>query len=198
MPQPFASLSSENNFCWSCLRLKFINLIHSTYLTHTLIFQNYRILKVEKLIDRLSKLVGRNTNPLVMHHNFLLINFKDCNSLSNLRQQLDSSTTLILDNVVTKYVHFSIVRSKRIGYISLHGCEGLECGVLSSLICLHLQNLYPEFIIWKLVYTSSFHGYFWVIYSQSMVNFQASKCIWVQCRSKFQVTQECRRIIWIT
>lgn len=132
MPQPFASLSSENNFCWSCLRLKFINLIHSTYLTHTLIFQNYRILKVEKLIDRLSKLVGRNTNPLVMHHNFLLINFKDCNSLSNLRQQLDSSTTLILDNVVTKYVHFSIVRSKRIGYIPLrvlYGYKALTCGV---------------------------------------------------------------------
>jgi len=140
-------------------KLKILNLSHSHYLTQTPDFSNLPNLEKLLLIDcpRLSEI-----SYTIGHLNkVLLINFQDCISLRKLPrsiyklkslkalilsgclkidkleedlEQMESLTTLIADKTAITRVPFSIVRSKRIGYISLCGYEGFSRDVFPSII----------------------------------------------------------------
>ncbi|KAL5133295.1 putative disease resistance protein [Glycine soja] len=140
-------------------KLKILNLSHSHYLTETPDFSNLPNLEKLLLVDcpRLSAI-----SYTIEHLNkVLLINFQDCISLCNLPrsiyklkslkalilsgclkidkleedlEQMESLTTLIADKTAITRVPFSIVRSKRIGYISLCGYEGFSRDVFPSII----------------------------------------------------------------
>ncbi|RZC19148.1 TMV resistance protein N [Glycine soja] len=140
-------------------KLKNLNLSHSHYLTETPDFSNLPNLEKLLLVDcpRLSAV-----SYTIGHLNkVLLINFQDCISLLNLPrsiyklkslkalilsgclkidkleedlEQMESLTTLIADKTAITRVPFSIVRSKRIGYISLCGYEGFSRDVFPSII----------------------------------------------------------------
>ncbi|KAL2658720.1 hypothetical protein AAZV13_03G042500 [Glycine max] len=140
-------------------KLKILNLSHSHYLTQTPDFSNLPNLEKLLLVDcpRLSEI-----SYTIGHLNkVLLLNFQNCISLRKLPrsiyklkslkalilsgclkidkleedlEQMESLTTLIADKTAITRVPFSIVRSKRIGYISLCGYEGFSRDVFPSII----------------------------------------------------------------
>ncbi|CAJ1949639.1 unnamed protein product [Sphenostylis stenocarpa] len=144
---------------WVLRGLKFLNLSHSKYLTETPDFSG--LPSLEKLIlkdcPRLCN-VHQSVGDLC---SLLIMNLKDCINLSYLPRevyklkslktlilsgcskidileedivQMESLITLIAENKAVKQVPFSVVRSKCIGYISLHGFEGLSHNIFPSII----------------------------------------------------------------
>ncbi|KAK7286768.1 hypothetical protein RJT34_21995 [Clitoria ternatea] len=208
-------------------RLKFLNLSHSKYLTKSPDFS--KLPNLEKLILKDCPNLSEVHQSIGDLSNLLVINLKDCTSLANLPLviyklkslkaliisgcskinkleenivQLESLTTLFADNSGVKQVPFSIIRSKKIGYISLCGYEGLACDVFPSLIWSWMSpttGLMP--------YTQQFGSMSSSIVSMdihennltgllsNLGELSRLRGIWVQCDSKFQLTPELRRIL---
>lgn len=140
-------------------KLKILNLSHFRNLKTTIDFS--KLPNLEKLIlkDRpsLSEIHHQSIGDI---SNILLINLKDCASLSSLPrqiyqlkslkalilsgcskidkleediEQMESLKTLLAKDTAVKEVPYSLVRSKSIEYISLCGYEGLSRDVFPSL-----------------------------------------------------------------
>jgi len=139
--------------------LKILNLSHSHYLTPTPDFSNMP--NLEKLILEDCPKLSQVSYTIGRLKKVLLINLKDCTSLCNLPrniytlkslktlilsgclmidkleediEQMESLTFLIADNTGITKVPFSVVRSKRMVYISLCGHTGYSCEVFPSII----------------------------------------------------------------
>ncbi|XP_024628955.1 disease resistance protein RUN1 isoform X2 [Medicago truncatula] len=128
-----------------------------------------------------------------------------CSKIDKLEEdilQMESLTTLIAANTGVKQVPFSIVRSKSIAYISLCGYKGLSSDVFPSLIWSWMSPTRNS-----LSRISPFAGN-----SLSLVSLHAEsnnmdyqspmltvlsklRCVWFQCQSENQLTQELRRFI---
>ncbi|XP_052724119.1 disease resistance-like protein DSC1 [Vigna angularis] len=142
--------------------LKVLNPSHSKYLTTTPDFTGLPSLEqlILKCCPRLHK-TDQSIGFDVGLPTFLLLNLKNCTSLSNLPKeiyelkslktlvlsgcskidlmendivQMESLITLIAEKTTVKQVSFSIVSSKHIGYINLHRFEGLSRNFFPSII----------------------------------------------------------------
>ncbi|CAK8560222.1 unnamed protein product [Lathyrus sativus] len=123
-----------------------------------------------------------------------------CSKIDKLEEdilQMESLTTLMAANTGVKQVPFSIVRSKSIGYISLCGYEGLSRDVFPCLIqswILPTRNSLPRVFpfggnslcLVSLDVSSNNTDY----QSAMLASLSKLRCVWVQCRSKNQLTQE--------
>ena len=128
-----------------------------------------------------------------------------CSKIDKLEEdisQMESLTTLIAKDTGVKEVPYSTVRSKSIGYISLCGYEGLSRDVFPSIIWSWMSpamNSLPRI--------SPFGN---MTLSLASINVQNNnlgflspmvrslsqlRTVWVQCRSKIQLTRELRRIL---
>ncbi|CAK8560216.1 unnamed protein product [Lathyrus sativus] len=128
-----------------------------------------------------------------------------CSKIDKLEEdimQMESLTTLIAANTGIKQVPYSILKSKSIGYISLCGYEGLSSDIFPSLIWSWIsptRNPLPR--------VSPFGGNTLSLVSldvesnstdcQSSVLTTLSKlrCVWVQCHSENQLSQELQKFI---
>ncbi|RDY04644.1 TMV resistance protein N, partial [Mucuna pruriens] len=140
-------------------RLKILNLSHSRNLMRTPDFS--KLPNLAKLILEDCPSLSEVHQSIGDLTNLLMINLKDCTSLSNLPRriyqlksletlilsgcskidkleedimQMESLTTLIAKDTAVKEMPHSIIRLKRIGYISLCGHEGLARDVFPSLV----------------------------------------------------------------
>ncbi|CAK8560217.1 unnamed protein product [Lathyrus sativus] len=123
-----------------------------------------------------------------------------CSKIEKLEEdilQMESLTTLIAANTGIKQVPFSIVRSKSIGYISLCGYEGLSRDVFPCLIQSWIsptRNSLPRvspfgsssLSLVSLDVESNNMAY----HSPMLTILSKLRCVWVQCHSKNQLTQE--------
>ncbi|XP_054780308.1 disease resistance protein RPV1-like isoform X2 [Prosopis cineraria] len=140
-------------------RLKILNLSHCTCLEQTPDFS--KLPSLEKLILKDCPSLSMIHHSIGLLDELVLLNLKDCTGLRSLPgsiyklkslktlilsgclmiekleediEQMDSLTTLIADNTAITQVPSSLIRLKRIGYISLCGYEGLTQDVFPSLI----------------------------------------------------------------
>jgi len=116
--------------------------------------------------------------------------------------QMESLTTLIATNTGVKQVPFSIVRSKSIAYISLCGYEGLSSDVFPSLIWSWMSPTRNS-----LSRISPFSGNSLSLVSLDIeinsMDYQSPmlailsklRCVWVQCHSEIQLTQELKNFV---
>ncbi|CAJ1949609.1 unnamed protein product [Sphenostylis stenocarpa] len=208
-------------------RLKFLNLSHSKHLSKTPDFS--KLPNLEKLILKDCPSLYEVHHSIGDLSNLLLLNLKDCTCLGNLPiiiyklkslqtlilsgcskidkleediVQMESLTTLIADNTGLKQVPFSIVRSKRIGYVSLCGYEGLARDVFPSLIwswmshtgglsaCTQPFGIIPTSIVSMDLQDSNL-----VNLLSNLREFSKLRSICVQCESDFLITQELRMIL---
>nr|WIL60042.1 nodulation protein [Melilotus officinalis] len=129
-----------------------------------------------------------------------------CSKIDKLEEdilQMESLTTLIAANTGVKQVPFSIARLKSIGYISLCGYKGLSCDVFPSLLLswmLPTINSLPRVcpfggnslsLVSLDVVESENMGY----QSPMLAVLSKLRCVWIQCHSENQLTQELRRFI---
>ncbi|KAI5391816.1 hypothetical protein KIW84_076572 [Lathyrus oleraceus] len=139
--------------------LKILNLSHSRDLTKTPEFSF--LPNLEKLILKDCPSLSKVSHSIGSLHKLLLINLTDCTGLRKLPrniyklksletlilsgcsmidkleedlEQMESLTTLVADKTAITKVPFSIVKSKRIGYISLCGFKGFSRDVFPSII----------------------------------------------------------------
>ncbi|XP_027908282.1 TMV resistance protein N-like [Vigna unguiculata] len=208
-------------------RLKFLNLSHSRYLSKTPDFS--KLPNLEKLILKDCPSLYEVHHSIGDLNNLLLLNLKDCTCLGNLPMviyklkslqtlilsgcsnidkleeaigKMESLTTLIADNTSIKQVPFAIVRSKKIGYISLCGYEGLTRNVFPSLIwswmshtrgalsCIQPFGITPTSIVALDIQDTNL-----VNLLSKLSEFSKLRSISVQCDSDFQLTQELRSIL---
>ncbi|CAI8608152.1 unnamed protein product [Vicia faba] len=153
-------------------KLKVLNLSHSKYLKRTPDFS--KLPNLEKLI------------------------MKDCPSLSELEEdvgQMESLTTLIAANTGIKKIPFSIVRLKSIGYISLCEYEGLWHDVFPSLIWSWISPT-RDFIPHVFPFGgNSLSHVSWDVDSIMDYHSPILRCVWVQCQSETQLTQELQKFV---
>nr|WIL60014.1 nodulation protein [Melilotus officinalis] len=207
-------------------KLKILNLSHSHYLTQTPDFS--KMPNLEKLVltdcPRLSEL-----SPNIGHLNkVLLINLENCVSLRSLPrsiyklksvntlilsgclmidkleedlEQMESLTSLIANNTAITRVPFSVVRSKRIRYISLCGYEGSLRDVFQSIIWSWMSptnNLPSQFqastSLSPLVPLGVPHSSSQGLSSISMY-LPCLQSLWVECSSEFQLSQDAAIIL---
>jgi len=135
----------------------------------------------------------------------ITLNLSGCSKIDKLEEdilQMESLTTLIAANTGVKQVPYSIVRSKSIGYISLCGYEGLSRDIFPSLIWSWMsptRNSLPR--------VSPFGGSSLTLvsldveinnmgYQSPMLTILSKlRCVWVQCHSEIQLTQELKKFI---
>ena len=206
--------------------LKFLNLSHSKYLSKTPDFS--KLPNLEKLILKDCPSLFEVHHSIGDLNNLLLLNLKDCTCLGNLPMviyklkslqtlilsgcsnidkleeaigQMESLTTLFADNTRLKQVPFAIVRSKRIGYVSLCGYKGLARNVFPSLIwslMSHTRGVLSCFQPFGIMPTSIVSM---DIQDTNLVNlsnfreFSKLRSVSVQCDSDFQLTQEQRIVL---
>jgi len=129
-----------------------------------------------------------------------------CSKIEKLEEdilQMESLTALIAANTGIKQVPYSLARSKSIAYISLCGYEGLSCDVFPSLIWSWMSPTRNS-----LCRISPFAGNSLSLVSLHVVesdnmDYQSPmltvlsklRCVWIQCHSENQLTQELRRLI---
>jgi len=128
-----------------------------------------------------------------------------CSKIDKLEEdivQMESLTTLIADNTSLKQVPFSIVRFKRIRFISLCGYEGLASDLFPSIIWSWMsptRGLVSSIQSFGSTSTSLVSMY---ITDNNLGNlltklseFPKLRSICVQCNSDLQLTQELRRMV---
>jgi len=128
-----------------------------------------------------------------------------CSNIDKLEEaigQMESLTTLIADNTSLKQVPFSIVRSEKIGYISLCGYEGLARNVFPYLIwswmshtgglsaCIQPFGIMPTSIVSMDIQDNNL-----VNLLSKLSDLSKLRSISVQCDSDFQITQELRLVL---
>ena len=124
-----------------------------------------------------------------------------CSKIDKLEEdivQMESLTTLIAENTGIKQPPFSIVRLKSIGRISLCGYEGLARDVFPSLILSWmslttnpLSRVHPFGSMSSSLVSLDVHNA--SLGDQSMLSgLPKFRGLWVQCCSKFQLTQHLR------
>ncbi|XP_058746938.1 uncharacterized protein LOC131619917 [Vicia villosa] len=128
-----------------------------------------------------------------------------CSKIDKLEEdilQMESLTTLIAANTGVKQVPFSIVRSKSIGFISLCGYEGFSRDVFPCLIqswILPTRTSLPRvspfgsnsLSLVSLDVESNNMAY----HSPMLTILSKLRCVWVQCHSKNQLTQELQKFV---
>ncbi|KAL2319323.1 hypothetical protein Fmac_028292 [Flemingia macrophylla] len=204
--------------------LKFLNLSHSKHLSKTPDFS--KLPNLESLILKDCPSLYEVHHSIGDLGNLRLLNLKDCTCLRNLPMifyklkslktlilsgclkidkleedivQMESLTTLIADNTGIKQVPFSIVRSKRIGYVSLCGYEGLARDVFPSLVwswmsptrglvsCIQSFGSTLASVVSLDIQDKNLGNLL-----SKLGEFSKLQCISVQCDSDFQLTQELR------
>ena len=145
--------------------------------------------------------------PMVIYklkslHTLILSGCSNIDKLEEAIGQMESLTTLIADNTSIKQVPFAIVRSEKIGYISLCGYEGLARNVFPSLIWSwmshtrgHLSCIQPSGIMLSSIVSMDIQDNNLVNLLPNLSEFSKLRSISVQCDSDFQVTQELRIIL---
>ncbi|KAK7257390.1 hypothetical protein RIF29_31337 [Crotalaria pallida] len=128
-----------------------------------------------------------------------------CSKIDKLEEdieQMESMTTLIAKDTAIKQVPFSIARLKSIGYISLCGYEGFSFDVIPSLIWSWMSpNMNPQSFIRRFDGMPSSAVSMHIDsknlgdLSSMLSNLSNLRCVWVQCHSEFQLTQDFRRIL---
>ncbi|XP_027334853.1 TMV resistance protein N-like [Abrus precatorius] len=128
-----------------------------------------------------------------------------CSKIDKLEEeivQMESLTTLMAKDTAIKEVPHSIVGSKSIGYVSLCGYEGLSRDVFPSLIWSWMSPTMNS-----LGHIHPFSGMSSYITSLDLQNnnlcalalllkrFSNLRCVWVQCGSEVELTQELRTIL---
>ncbi|AES97238.1 putative TIR domain, P-loop containing nucleoside triphosphate hydrolase [Medicago truncatula] len=128
-----------------------------------------------------------------------------CSKIEKLEEdimQMESLTALIAANTGIKQVPYSIARSKSIAYISLCGYEGLSRDVFPSLIWSWMSptrnsqsHIFPfagnSLSLVSLDVESNNMEY----QSPMLTVLSKLRCVWFQCHSENQLTQELRRYI---
>ncbi|CAK8560083.1 unnamed protein product [Lathyrus sativus] len=127
-----------------------------------------------------------------------------CSKIDKLEEdivQMESLTTLIAKDTSIKEVPCSIIRSKSIGYISLCGYEGLSCNVFPSIIWSwmsptinSLPRISPFGNISLSLSSTNLHNNNLGLLSPMVISLSKIRTVWVQCRSKIQLTQELQRV----
>jgi len=127
-----------------------------------------------------------------------------CSKIDKLEDilQMESLTTLNAANTGVKQVPYALARSKSIGYISLCGYEGLSHDVFPSLIWSwmsptrnSLSRIFP-FAGNSLSLVSLHVESNNMDHQLPMVTVLSKlRCVWIQCHSENQLTQELRRFI---
>jgi Leucine-rich repeat (LRR) protein len=205
-------------------KLKFLNLSHSKFLKNSPDFSKLPNLEklimkdcsnlsdIHQSIGDLNSLLLINLKDCTSLNNlpkkiYQLKSLKTliisgCSKIENLEEivQMESLTTLIAKDTGVKEVPYSIVRSKSIAYISLCGYEGLSHDVFPSLIWSWMSptmNSLPRvspFGNMALSLTSiNIHNVGFL--SPVIKSLSQLRTVWVQCRSKIQLTQELRRML---
>ncbi|KAK2352679.1 disease resistance protein RUN1 [Trifolium repens] len=130
-----------------------------------------------------------------------------CTNIDNLKEdivQMESLTTLMAKDTGVKEVPYSIIRSKSIAYISLCGYEGLSRDVFPSLIWSWMSpttNSLPHISpfgnnVLSLASINVHNNTSNVgLLSPIVRSLSQLRTVWVQCRSKIQLTRELRRIL---
>ncbi|AES86811.2 putative TIR domain, P-loop containing nucleoside triphosphate hydrolase [Medicago truncatula] len=202
-------------------QLKILNLSHSQYLTQTPDFSY--LPNLEKLVLKDCPRLSEISQSIGHLKKILLINLKDCISLCNLPrniytlkslktlilsgcsmidtleedlEQMESLTTLIANNTGITKVPFSIVRSKRIGFISLCGYEGFSRDVFPSIISSWMSptnGLSPTFQttagMSSLVFLNATNS---ISHDISSISYVLPKLqsLWLECGSELQLSQD--------
>ncbi|XP_058743464.1 disease resistance protein RUN1-like [Vicia villosa] len=128
-----------------------------------------------------------------------------CTKIDKLEEdivQMESLTTLIAKDTAIKEVPYSIVRSRNIEYISLCGYEGLTRDVFPSLIWSWMSptmNSLPQIspignMALSLTSINAQNNNMGFL-SPMIRSLSQLRTVWLQCRSKTQLTQELRRIL---
>ncbi|CAJ1949597.1 unnamed protein product [Sphenostylis stenocarpa] len=204
--------------------LKFLNLSHSKFLSKTPNFSN--LPNLERLILKDCPSLSEVHHSIGDLRNLLYLNLKDCTCLQNLPViiyklkslkvlilsgcskidkleedivQMESLTTLIAHNTSLKQVPFSIVRSKKIGYLSFCGYEGSARDIFPSIIWSWMtptRGLVSSIQSFGSTSTSLVSVY---IQDNNLSNllsevseFPKLRSICVQCYSDLQLTQKLR------
>ncbi|PNX93341.1 TIR-NBS-LRR resistance protein [Trifolium pratense] len=192
--------------------LKILNLSHSRNLTETPDFSDMP--NLEKLVLKDCPSLSAVSHTIGSLDKILLINLTDCTGLLTLPrsiyklksletlilsgcsmidkleedlEQMVSLTTLIADKTAITKVPFSIVRSKRIGYISLCGFKGFSRDVFPPLI---LSWMSPSNNVISPVQTS--------VSLSSLGTFKdllKLRSLCVECGSQLQLNQDVARIL---
>lgn len=206
--------------------LKILNLSHSLDLVRTPDFSY--LPNLEKLVLKDCPSLSTVSDTIGSLHKLLLVNLTNCTSLRKLPrsmyriksletlilsgcsmvnkleedlEQMESLTTLIADRTAITKVPFSIVRSKRIGYISLCGFEGFSRAVFPSLIRSWMS---PTNNVLSLVQTStsvsslaSLDFTYGSSYSlpSAFKDLLMLRSLHVECGSELALTQEVARIL---
>jgi len=206
--------------------LKILNLSHSHYLTQTPDFSY--LPNLEKLVLKDCPRLSEVSQSIGHLKKILLINLKDCISLCSLPrniytlktlktlilsgclkinklkedfEQLESLTTLIANNTGITKVPFSVVRSKRIGFISLCGYEGFSRDVFPSIIWSWMSptNNAPPAVQTAVGMSShvSLNVSNSISYDLSSIFNVLPKlqCLWLECGSELQLSQYATRIL---
>ncbi|KAI5423017.1 hypothetical protein KIW84_046142 [Lathyrus oleraceus] len=128
-----------------------------------------------------------------------------CSKIDKLEEDIvhmESLTTLIAKDTAIKEVPCSIVRSKSIGYISLCGYEGLSCNVFPSIIWSwmsptinSLPRISPFGNMSLSLSSTDLHDNTLGLLSPMVISLSKIRTVWVQCRSKIQLTQELQRFL---
>lgn len=116
--------------------------------------------------------------------------------------QMESLTTLMADNTSLKQVPFSIIRFKKIGFISLCGYEGLAGDLFPSIIWSWMSPTTGRVSSMQSFGSTSTSLVSVHIQDNNLGNllsklseFSKLRSICVQCNSDLQLTQELRRIV---
>ncbi|AES86810.2 TIR-NBS-LRR class disease resistance protein [Medicago truncatula] len=207
-------------------QLKILNLSHSHCLTQTPDFSY--LPNLEKLVLKDCPRLSEISQSIGHLNKILLINLKNCISLCNLPrniytlkslktlilsgclmidkleedlEQMESLTTLIANNTAITKVPFSVVRSKRIGFISLCGYEGFSRDVFPSIIWSWMSptnGLSPTFQttagMSSLVSLNATNSISHDISSISNV-FPKLQSLWLECGSELQLSQDATSIL---
>jgi len=204
--------------------LKILNLSHSKYLKNTPNFSKTpnleklimkdcpNLSEVHQSIGDLNSLLminfkdctSLNNLPEQIYHlkSLKILKLSGCSKIDKLEEdivQMESLTTLITKDTAIREVPYSIVRLKSIGYISLCGYEGLSRDVFRSLIWSWMSptmNSLPQFGNMALSLTSiNVQNNNMGFLSPMVRSLSQLRTVWVQCRSKIQITQELQRIL---
>ncbi|XP_038721239.1 disease resistance protein RPV1-like [Tripterygium wilfordii] len=159
MDMRYSNLRRVWNDCKFLGKLKFLNLSHSQFLTHTPDFS--KLPNLERLILKGCKSLVEIHQAIGQLDKLVLVNLKDCKQLKNLPGSfsklksletlilsgcsrfdklpedlgdLESLISLIADNTVIAQVPLSIVRLKNLQQLSLCGCKVSPINSLSSLL----------------------------------------------------------------
>ncbi|XP_027908548.1 TMV resistance protein N-like [Vigna unguiculata] len=206
-------------------RLKFINLSHSKLLSKTPDFS--KLPNLERVILKDCPNLYEVHHSIGDLPNLLILNLKDCTCLRNLPVikskslrvlilsgclkidkleedivQMESLTTLKADNTNLKQVPFSIIRFKKIGFISLCGYEGLAGDLFPSIIWSWMSPTTGRVSSMQSFGSTSTSLVSVHIQDNNLGNllsklteFSKLRSICVQCNSDLQLTQELRRIV---